>query len=75
MESWSLPAAFYLTITLWVATMTWREQQQTPPRPWPLHLCAALACLVWPLVVIAMLVTPKLSPLSAARPLSGRWRF
>jgi hypothetical protein len=54
--------ALYLAVALWVGVRTYREHLRAPLRRWPLHLCAALACLLWPLVVIAILATPEPGP-------------
>lgn len=49
----------YLAIALMIAVMTYQEQRATARRPWPYNVIGLLACLLWPLVVVAILATPR----------------
>jgi hypothetical protein len=59
MDLWYIVPALYLLITLWAGVMTYCEQCRTAGRSRAFNVIGLLVCAVWPLVVTAILISPK----------------
>lgn len=52
-------AAMYITITLFAAVMTFREQNKTCDQRIFMNALGYVACLVWPIVLIVLIVSSR----------------
>lgn len=52
-------AALYVTVTLFAIVMTFREQNKTCDERVFMNILGYAACLVWPVVLIALIVSSR----------------
>jgi len=62
MDFWSALIALYIAISIFAISRTYREQKKSATVTPIFALIGYLLCIVWPLVVAAVLVLSKLFP-------------
>lgn len=67
MDISTILTGLYLAVALFVGAMTYAEQRQTPARSRVFTLLAYLSCALWPLAVVALLVSLQLDRMALAR--------
>ena len=67
MDVFTLFIVLYLIVAAFAACMTWLEQHETTARSRVFTPLAFLICALWPLAVVAMLVSMQLDRMALAR--------